>query len=291
MNKGRSGNCINLARARFSRILDCVLRLQASDGEDVEALDRLRTYVEADLLGRDRPIDMPLLYDTLRGTSTLPFLAEVVDDVSQQFLMAGKRVTSILLVLATRVQCECEGFDPLQGRLVANMPPLHAFERALLERMKCELVSFDPRLYSPPLLGLVAPRQIREHARSLICGRPPDAPVVLRPLVPQKQPDWRIFGLLGAVVHPRTNWIDTSAPIAIGPVELAKADLCVEELHAPAGGPEIQVECRAHGVHYLRGGVRLAEDVRRGLRIGTLHFGADAYASVRGAASASERRS
>ncbi len=289
MNVSRSGNCISLARVRLSRVFDCILRLHASGGADAEALDRLRAFVEADLLGRDRPVDLPLLYETFRGTTMLSVLAEVVDDVSQQFLMAGKRVTSILLVLATRVQCDRDGFDPLQGRMVANVPPLKALERAMLERLGFELVTFDPRLYSPPLLGLVAPRQIRAHARSLVCGRPPDAPVALRPLTPQKQPDWRVFGVLGAVVHAQADWVDTTAPIDIGPVELAKADLCIEELHTPKGEAEIHVECRAHGVHYLRGGVRLAEDVRRGLRIGTQHFLADTCGPLWRASASSAR--
>lgn len=290
MNQSRSGNCISLARARFSRIFECVVRLRDSGGHDAEALDRLRTLVEADLLGRERPIDLPLLYDALRGTAMLQILAEVVDDVSQQFVMAGKRVTAILLVLATRVQCDQDGLDPLQGRLMANLPPLRALERALRERLQSELVTFDPRLYPPPVLGLVAPRQIRAHARSLICGRPPDAPVALRPLVPQKRPDWRVFGMLGAVVHTGTDWIDTTASIPIGAMELAKGDLCVEELHTPTGGPEIHVECRAQGVHFLRGGIRLAEDVRRGLRIGTQHFASDSYESIRRAAYANMTR-
>lgn len=275
MKVRQSGNCVSLADARLSRLFDCLVRLKGSKGQDVEAMTRLRTCVEADLFGRDRPIDLPRLYAVLRGTTMLPILADVVDDVSQQFVVAGKRVVAVLLVLAARIQCDIESADAGFGRLVSNIGPLRALERALCQRLACEFVSFDPRLYAPPLLGLVAPTTLRAHARALICGQSPEAPIAVRPVVPQRQPEWRIVSLLGAAVHSHSNWIDTSAPIPLGAVELAKADLCLEELHPLPDQPEAHVECRAHGVHFLRGGVRFAEDVRRGLRLGVQHYDAD----------------
>lgn len=279
MTPRRSGNCISLASARFSRIANCVLELKFGEGDAANALERLRAYVEADLLGRERPIDLPRLYEALRGTSSLAVLAEVVDDVSQQFLIAGKRVASLMLVLAARVQHDDSVKPaPNQGRVVANLGPVRALEQALCETLQCEKVRFDPRLYAPPLLSLVSPRRIREHAGALVAGRPPDAPIALRPLLPQQQPEWRIVCLLGAAVHTDPGWIDTREPISIGPLELAKADLCLEDLNPRADGPKTQVECRAHGVHYFRPGVRFAEDVRRGLHIGLQRYDAEAAA-------------
>lgn len=275
MKPRRNGNCISLESARFSRIANCVLELNFGNGQDKGALESLRTYVEADLLGRDRPVDLPRLYEALRGTAALNLLTDVVDDVSQQFVFSGKRVACLMLVLAARVQCEGSNIDPDQGRVVANLPPVRALERALRETLQCDKVSFDPRLYVPPLLGLASPRKIREHARGLAWGQSPEAPIALRPLMPQPQPDWRILCLLGAAVFSEPDWIDTRAPISIGSLELAEADLCLEEPFPMVKGARIQVECRAHGVHYFRQGVRFAEDVRRGLRIGLQHYDAD----------------
>lgn len=277
-----AGKCVNLASARVARLYDCVQRLSASNGQDIDALHRLRGYVEADLLGRDRPVDLPRIYGVLRGTALLPILAEVVDDVSQQFVIAGKRVAAVVLVLAARLHSNAEDVKAEDGRIVSNLGPLRGLERALRQRLGCESVSFDPRFYPPPLLGLVGARQIRAHAAALMAARPPEAPVVIRPIVAQRQPEWRIVSLLGAVVHAHAKWIDARAPIPVGLGDLAKADLCLEEVHPRPGSPEAHVECRAHGVHYLRGGVRFAEDVRRGLRTGVQHFGADAQVRFRG---------
>lgn len=281
MKSINAGKCVNLESARVARMYDCVQRLSASNGRDIDALHRLRAYVEADLLGRDRPVDLPRIYGVLRGTAMLPILAEVVDDVSQQFVIAGKRVAAVVLILAARLHCDAEDLKAGDGRIVSNLGPLRALEHALRQRLGCQSVSFDPRFYPPPLLGLVDARQIRSHAAALMAAQPPEAPVVIRPIVSQRQPEWRIVSLLGAVVHANTQWIDTRAPIPIGPGELAKADLCLEEVHSRPGAREVHVECRAHGVHYLRGGVRFAEDVRRGLRTGVQHLGADAYVRFR----------
>lgn len=168
MKPRRNGNCISLDSARFSRIANCVLELNFGDGHDKGALESLRTYVEADLLGRDRPVDLPRLYEALRGTAALNLLTDVVDDVSQQFVFAGKRVACLMLVLAARVQCESSKIDPDQGRVVASLPPVRALERALRETLQCDKVTVlvsKPDCLCWPFCGLVRCRTLSCSSR------------------------------------------------------------------------------------------------------------------------------
>lgn len=279
MLRHAAGNpAVHVLQARRVRRLCDQLRAIAGgtplSAEDDADLHRL---VAQDLLERDTPELVPLLWHKLEADQALRVLVQRIEAAGEIFEMPHSRLLAFVIPMAIRLTSFTERRWRVPLTDHAGRWPAHIAIRKRLSATRCVI---DPHVYDGPMLAAIRPKDLRRHLLSLLqaegSGRVPEPlvePMVVHAL---PEPHWNVVFSIGVALW--KPW----AEMNLGEMSAgALADLHFScEIAFPlrtermvANKIEIQLKCQ--GIRRWHDGLRLGSDALRRYRHGQQQWTVD----------------
>lgn len=273
---GRPGVHVLLAR-RVQRLCEQLRAIAA--GTPLAATDDadLHRLFAQDLVERDTPELVPLLWHELEADQALRVLVERIETAGEIFEMPRSRLLAFVIPMAIRLTSFTERRWRVPLTDHAGRWPAHIAIRKRLSATRCVI---DPHVYDGPMLTAIRPKDLRRHLLSLLqaegSGRIPEPlvePMVIHAL---PEPHWNVVFSIGVALW--EPWAEMNlSEMSAG----ALADLHFScEIAFPLRAErmvanKIGTQLKCQGIRRWHAGLRLGSDALRRYRLGQQQWTGD----------------
>jgi hypothetical protein len=273
---GRPGVHVLQAR-RVQRLCDQLRSIAA--GMPLSAADDadLHRQFAQDLVERDTPELVPLLWHELEADQALRVLVERIEAAGEIFETPRSRLLAFVIPVAIRLTSFTERRWRVPLTDHAGRWPAHLALRKRLGATRCVI---DPHIYDGPMLTAIRPKDLRRHLLSLLqaegAGRIPEPlvePIVVHAL---PEPHWNIVFSIGVALW--EPWAEMNLnEMSAG--ALADLHFCCEiafPLRAERMvANKIGSQLKCQGIRRWHDGLRLGSDALRRYRHGQQQWTGD----------------